>query len=214
MKNQIYIFILSLTFFSCTKEELMFSCDPEINAIVKSGVIEFSKIDLTEFLEYDIVLQKAIYRSFSADKKRDFWLEKLDSVVEIKEYNFEEIVHVERLVEHISNDYFAIELDSVEFLYRKEFEDDWKSYANDVLLWNQSEVFFIVNSLCITEKQYSQVIFDINEITLNTLRGTCTCSTESDYCSDTGGRCEEYGCSLTGKSNESDHPLTIQIDHP
>ncbi|NQU54030.1 MAG: bacteriocin fulvocin C-related protein [Bacteroidetes bacterium] len=198
MKNIVLVIILSFVLFSCTKEEeLNFSCNPEIDAIVKSGVIEFSEIGLSELLEYDIELQKAIFRSFSADKKRDFWLEKLDSVVNTG-FNLKEIEHVEKLVGHITTDYFAIKLDSLEFSNRKEFENEWVTYAKNDLLWDESKIHFIVSSLCVTESQYSQVILELEEITLIILSGNCTCSTESDYCSDFERRCEENGCQEEG----------------
>lgn len=197
MKNLFSIIILGLILFSCAKEELKFSCNPEIDAIVKSGFVEFSEISLIDFLEYDIELQKAIFRSFPADKKRDFWLEKLDSIVVKNKFNSVEIEHINKLVGHISANYFAIKLDSLEFSQRIYFEAEWSAYAKDFLAWDESKIYFIVNSLCITENRYSQIILEMKEISLDYISGDCTCSTESDYCSDFGGYCSSASCSTT-----------------
>lgn len=199
MKNLAFILILCLIIISsCTKEDLKYSCDPEINAIVKSGEIEFSEIELTEFLEYDIILQKAIYRSLTNDKKRNLWLEKLDLIISGNELNDNEMKHIKTLAEHISNINFVFQkLDSIQFKQRKNFEDEWVNYAKNILLWDDFKVHFVVNSLCIKQEQYKQIIEELTTITLNVLSGSCGCSTESDYCSDRGGRCDQGGCSQT-----------------
>lgn len=197
MKNLSFALVLSLILFSCEKDELKFSCNPDIDAIVKSGIVEFSEIKLTEFLEYDIDLQKAIFRSFSADKKRDFWLEKLDSIVVNNKFKTEEIEHINKLVGHISVNYFTTNVDSLEFSQKKKFETEWSAYAKDVLAWDESKIHFIVNSLCITETQYNQIMLELKEIIIDSISQDCTCSTESDYCSDFGGHCSSASCNIT-----------------
>jgi len=198
MRNFVILFGVALIMFSCGKEELEYSCNPEINAIVKSGVVEFSEIELAEFLEYDIELQRGIFRSFSADKKRDFWLEKLNSVIASNEFNISEIEHIQKIIDHITLDYFAIEIDSVQFRFREEFENEWKAFAKENLVWDNSKISYIVNSLCVTEIQYAQIVIEQEEISLNALGGDCQCSTESDYCIRIGATCGDSGCSVGG----------------
>ncbi len=198
MKKFLYLLAVSVIIYSCGKEDLKYSCNAEINAIVKSAKIEFSKLVLTEFLEYDIELQKAIFRSFSNEKKREFWLEKLNTLLLNGEYSDYEKKHIEKLITHITVDYFeVVENDSLKLAARIKFENDWKFYALNTLNWDEPEIHFIVNSLCITPDQYAQTISELKEITLNYMAGNCTCSTESDYCSDIGGFCTVSDCTET-----------------
>ena len=68
------LFTLLIILVACQKEEegLIYSCDPGIDKIVKSAVNEYNQISLSEFLLFDIDFQRAIYRSFSPDKRYDF----------------------------------------------------------------------------------------------------------------------------------------------
>jgi len=205
MKNIIYIFVLSIILFSCNENEIIYSCDPEIDAIVKSGSVEFSEITLSEFLEYDIVLQKAIFRSFSNEKKRSFWLEKLDSVLVKNEFNTKEELHIKSLKEELIPGYFNIsELDSKDFKNRLQFSRNWYKYASDSLNWNDSQINYIRYSLYLNENQYIISRNELIENSINTLQLDCNCTSEADDC-DAGhgfvcseGNCTEtsYGCGL------------------
>lgn len=185
MKKIFFFSMFALLLYSCGNEELSYSCDPEIDVIVKSAVIEFSTISLTEFLEYDIQLQKAIYRSFLPEKKRSFWLEKLEYLIATSEFSDAELVHIEELESQILLISFELEqLDSDGFKEQKIFENNWREHAKEILSWDDTKISFIVNSLCITNSQYEQLVVEQKEITINSLGGSCSCSTESDYCSD------------------------------
>lgn len=61
MKKLFYFICIVLIANSCSEGDLVYSCDPEIDAIVKSGEIETSELTLVEFLEYDLTLQKALF---------------------------------------------------------------------------------------------------------------------------------------------------------
>jgi len=148
MKKVLYLLAVSVIIYSCGKEDLKYSCNPEIDAIVKSAKIEFSKLALTEFLEYDIELQKAIFRSFSNEKKREFWLEKLNAILLNGEYNNYGKKHIEKLISHITVDYFETEVnDSLKFASRFKFENDWKSYALNTLNWDGPKIHFYDHSM-------------------------------------------------------------------
>lgn len=196
MKYLFYLILISSIVFSCVKEELEYSCNSEINAIVKSGKLEFSEISLSEFLEYDIELQRAIFRSFSLDKRKSFWLEKMDSLSINSYYSSQAVKHIEKLVSHIDTAYFIYEeADSLMFKNQKEFEGGWIIYAKDSLFWDDSEIHFIASSLCLNESQYFQVILELKDITINQLSGDCSCSLENDDCGSVGAdRCIENGC--------------------
>jgi hypothetical protein len=176
---------------SCEKEDLIYSCDPEIDAIVKSGVLEFSKESLSGFLDYDISLQKAIYRGFTPEKQRMLWLEKIDSVMVNTDFMEIEIEHIIKLRSHITLGFFDKELrDTLIVKEREDFRNRWISFASDTLFWDISRIAFLTNSLYFEESLYEQLILEQNEISLKSLSLECGCSTESDYCGAQGGTCK------------------------
>jgi hypothetical protein len=195
--NKFLFFILcAFVFTSCDEKELEFSCNPEINNIVKSSEFEFSKIGLAELLEYDIELQKAIFRSFELQKKKSIWVEKFDSLLVNTQFKYKEILHISILSKYVFDSYFNIEkADSIIILNQKLFENEWIAFAKDSLFWSSEKIHFITSSLCYTYEQYEQHILDMEEFSINSLSSSCNCSTESDDCGDIGAvYCEEGGC--------------------
>lgn len=196
-KHVLISLILSFLVINCKKTEIVYSCDPQINTIVKSGVNEFSQISLKEFLEYDFELQKAIYRSFSNEKKINFWSEKLDSVITNYIGSKEEIDHIEKLKTSIITQVsFDSDLNSEKYIKQLKFIDDWLKYAREYIGWSNNKIHFIAYSLCITESQYTQFIEDFQNSVLSPPTNACRCSLESDDCGtlSSGGPCISSSC--------------------
>lgn len=74
------VFFLAILL-SCRQSEFEFSCDPVINAYVLENKEELSKVPVTEFADFDLLLQKAVYNSWDAQKKRDVWFGKIKLVL-------------------------------------------------------------------------------------------------------------------------------------
>lgn len=195
-KHVLISLLLSFLVINCKKTEIVYSCDSQINTIVKSGIKEFSQSSLKEFLEYDFELQKAIYRSFSNEKKINFWLEKLDSVI-IYMGSKEEKDHIEKLktiiVTQIS---FDSDLDSENYINQLQIIDEWLKYAREDIGWSNHKIHFIAYSLCISESQYSQFLEDFQNSVLSPPTNACKCSLESDDCGtlSSGGQCISSSC--------------------
>ena len=98
---------LAVTFISCEKTELEFSCDPEINEYVIKNKKSLADISLDQLNTYDISLQRAIFNSWDPLKKRSVWLEKLNTVLNKEELNLYEREHLIKLRDHIAPDYFS-----------------------------------------------------------------------------------------------------------
>ena len=105
-KHLILAMLLFLT--ACQEEELIYSCDPNMNKIVKSAVIEYNQITLSEFLQFDIDFQRAVYRSLTPDRRYDFWSEKLESAMLVKNYSDQEKKHIRDLITELAPEYFDI----------------------------------------------------------------------------------------------------------
>ena len=73
-----YYLLVALAFLSCSNEEdICYSCDENIDAWVKEKRDSFENITYSQFLEYDGDKQRAIFRSLSATKKKDLWLDRM-----------------------------------------------------------------------------------------------------------------------------------------
>ena len=71
-RNVSLILILFLIVISCNKDDIKYSCDPQIDMIVKSGVSEFSGIGLKEFLETISNCKRPSIAVFQIQKKLVF----------------------------------------------------------------------------------------------------------------------------------------------
>ncbi|HYQ56104.1 MAG TPA: bacteriocin fulvocin C-related protein [Draconibacterium sp.] len=196
MNKIFFAVIIAFLVISCEEEQISYSCDPEIDAIVKSGVIESSQLDLSELLEYDIQLQKAIYRSMSPQKKKAIWIERLDKIMTNKDFSLMELGHIDKLKTYVMQDSFDPSKDDQEILdVRKAIENEWKKIAIDKLNWDLSKVGFMVSSLYVSELKYQETIQDQIGLTLEMLEADCSCSSESSYCG--GPACIVGGCTET-----------------
>lgn len=153
MRPKLLALIISIILISsCHKEEKIYSCNSQIDAIVKSGQINFSEISLKDFLEYDLELQKAIYRSFSATKKYAFWMEKLDYITNNPSFTQDEINHVNKLKTLISTSFFSLDISEInQDIALNEFIKSWISYSIENLKWDEKK-FILLHLLYVVLK--------------------------------------------------------------
>ncbi|MDX8339754.1 bacteriocin fulvocin C-related protein [Draconibacterium sp. IB214405] len=188
MKKIFFLLGILTIFYACSDEDIIYSCDPDVDAIVKFGEINTAEITLVEFLEYDLTMQKALFRSFSIEKQKAFWLEKLDSVMVNEIETQLEFNHVDSLKTFLNDNYGVVEP-----VLQQTFENQWINYARDTLLWEDQKIYFIISSLCIYEEQY-ELLMQVQTST-RYIQSDCGCSTSSDYCYQQGGTCMgEGGC--------------------
>lgn len=195
MKTRKFLIVLSFfTFlYSCQETELEFSCDPLINKFVMENQEELSQISVVEFSTYDISLQRAIFNSWSADKKYDVWMNKLNYLLENEQLNSKEYNHIQQLIEHIQPDYFHNQESNNEV---EKFASEWIRYAEEELNWNARFIAFIVYRLYTEQAQFDAEISMLNDLQLISSansEGPCDCNTSSDFCGDAA--CQNSSCS-------------------
>ncbi len=169
--------------------------------IVKSGVKEFSEIGLNEFLEYDIELQKAIYRSFSNAKKIGFWTEKLDSVIHDAETTVEDVNHINKLKQIINWGLFIENnIHDSENSELTEFIESWTKLAKNGLNWTDDRIHFI--AYFFNEDQYISAIDEYRNFMISLSGSNCICNTGINDCNqiEPGTSCQSSACakSLSG----------------
>lgn len=197
MKAKPVLILLSIfgLFHSCQETELEFSCDPVINSFVLKNQEELSQLNVIEISIYDITLQRAIFNSWNAEKKRDTWINKLYYILDNEKLNTAEIHHLQKLIKHIEPGYFSDENGLND--EKTKFASEWINYAMDELKWTEEFVAFIVYRLYTEEAQLEAEILTLDDLKLITSTdsesGSCDCNTSSDFCSIY--TCQSSGCS-------------------
>ena len=95
MRNLICISVMiSLAFISCTQEdEILYSCDKEINEWVIVNKQSIQQMDRHDLLQMDKSTMRAAYRAFSKEQKIAFWISSVNDALELNWSN-EEREHI------------------------------------------------------------------------------------------------------------------------
>jgi len=196
MKKLILPFILVIFLYSCQQTELQFSCDPVIDAYVTENSEELAQLTIYETTVYELPLQRAIFASWSAEKKRSAWLEKFRYVLENEPLTEAEANHVQALVEHLVPGYFEETVIQQEWEARHTFAEKWIKYASTELGWANNYIGFMVYRLYTSPSQLEAETFglaDLDSYTATNTEYSCECNTSDDYCQ--YANCRYSGCS-------------------
>ncbi len=199
MKTILLSVCLLSVLFSCRQSEFEFSCDPVINAYVLENRDELSKVPVTEFADFDLLLQKAVYNSWDAQKKRDVWIGKIKHVLSSGSFSEQERFHLQKLIDHIGTDYFVEAKIEENQAKPYLFAEEWINYATDKLGWSDQYIAFLVYRLYTEQYQFNDELSMLEglnrNISVNSESGSCACNTSSDYCG--AYNCNFNGCSTT-----------------
>lgn len=198
MKFFLIVFSLALCVTSCKQNGAEFSCDPTLNEYVSTHQKKLKSISLPNLTSSDLFFQQAVFRNFDAVKKRDVWLQKIQTLLETQNYSTAEYAHVASLLNHLQENYFVKENLVAEANERKQFASDWINKAKSSLGWSDKQVAFVVYRLYTDPAQ-----LDAESIALQTRRQatsdesteSCNCHTSTDYCAILG--CVGGNCILT-----------------
>jgi lipoprotein len=200
------------TLFSCQQDEMLYSCDPEVNEYIKSNLSDIQTMSRNRFLEIERDLQPSIFNAFTPEQKQLIWIEKFQNILSLRLTNKEK-KHIELLIQYINENrlYFeepkAYEDDIAIFAYK------WTQYAMNVLMWDKEIIYNIVYDPS-TVVQDSQNRFIIPEENTHTMRVgitsgrlktrteqdpppsvKCSCNTGVDDCGTTGlMTCKKWDC--------------------
>jgi len=191
----IILFILFTA--SCKQNEAVFSCDPVLNEYISTHIGELKLLSLNDLTKSDLAFQQAVFRSYDAAKKREIWLQKIQSLLDTQNYTEAEYAHVASLLNHLHEDYFVKEKIGTEANERKQFASDWISKAKNSLGWSDKQIAFVVYRLYTNPVEFDA---EINAIQANVLEttdpnGNCTCNTSSSFCSNL--MCTSGSCNIT-----------------
>ncbi|GAB1418005.1 hypothetical protein MASR2M12_07700 [Bacteroidales bacterium] len=214
------IIVLALSTFSCTKQEIVYSCDPIINEWATKYSDNFHNITRKQLATLPPSLQKAIYRTLTGAENYDLWMEKLD-IVKNDTSRSDLKNEVEVLIEKMNHAWYERDMkeslnesDSI-FLYNWEKQileskiiDSATFIINFCTLMTANEIDSLLS--------YSEVLdhswiedFNLPEITTSfkaTTAQDCSCRYDI-YCNfflaeecKTGGCNLVYDCGIVGSS--------------
>lgn len=196
MKTIYSSLIFSLIFLSCRQEVLQYSCDPVLNEIVTSHIQEYVQFTVKDLIVYDLHAQQAIFRSYTPEKKREIWLEKIHYLLENEGYSSEEYVHVAKLLELLHENCFNPGTIKAEALQRTQFNASWISYAQNSLGWSEKYIAFVVYRLYTNQTQFeaeTKAFLSLKrKAAADSENGDCLCN-DSLFCG-LGSSCIDNGC--------------------
>jgi hypothetical protein len=203
MKTILASLILILLFSTCVKEEIKYSCDPVLNGIITNHKKEYSKYSLKDLTLTYPTVQRAIFRTYDPEKKREVWLEKIQYLLNNENYSEAEIAHISKLITHLQAGYFNQENLLSGKTQRSQFASEWISYAIGSLGWDERYIAFVVYRLYTTQAQMDAEITALKLLQQKVTAdgeggedGTCNCNAGADFCEENYG-CLSTNCSVT-----------------
>jgi len=166
---------------ACQKDELQYSCNPEIDKYITANLSTLAQLSLDEFLEQSIPVQRAVFRSYTAERKLEFWMEKLDRALLLENWTETEIIHIKGLENNLITSCFKSGSNKDSLHAENElFAKEWIEYSLSTLKWNKTKLAFVVSSLFYSEAEFNQA----SGISINQLLtvSDCVCSTGMDFC--------------------------------
>ena len=170
MKNLHYYFMLSMMLlFSCQQEEIIYSCDPEMDDYIKSNISEIQTMSTAEFLKIEKELQPSIFNVLKVKQKQQIWLDKYEDALKLN-WTDEEREHIMLLIRYIQDN-------KTFFEDPKKYEDEisifaykWRRYAENVLMWDNNMIYSMVYDpgYLIKDSQNKLIIIENNDFSEKT----------------------------------------------
>lgn len=194
MRNLIFLALLLMgfCFFSCQKEEMLYSCDSNIEKWAKENSSEINRMNREEFLKIsNESRKKAAYRAFNLENKQRNWEEKYQ---ELKKLNWseDEWKHIDLIYSLVLDKTMSmLNTENLEesdkfliFVYR------WEDYARTTLGWNKKQIYAVCYTVERVINKQGDLDVDIEHRTAMLTRSEsgdenqpeCSCSQKSSYC--------------------------------
>lgn len=193
--------LLLLTATSC-QDEVLYSCNPEIDKWTKSNLSYIQNMTYADFLSFnnDINIQKSIYVAMSSEQKTELWKRKIEDVLKLS-WNEEERLHIESLLTLIEKKPYLFD-STLHENYEDEidlFSYHWIDYAKEKLGW-EFEIYAIGMTLNPVVIEDGQIIVDEsyadNSKSLKTRSEIYACNCKYGVGCSIGYSCIEHSCQL------------------
>lgn len=98
-------------YYSCEEEEC-YSCNEEINSWGKN-IVALKSIDRPTLVELSLEKQKAAFRTFTLEKRKQLWLEKYDQITTLY-FSKQKLIHLKKFNTFLNSYDFSKELTQVQ----------------------------------------------------------------------------------------------------
>ena len=149
--NKIFFFFISILVFdmlivSCTKDNVCYSCDVELDNWAKENLKEIRAMSTEEWFELDYKYSRPAYVALRSNSKFRIWEVKLKDVLRY-DWNNDEESHIKSLLRFATmnkrifrNDFY----ENSQLVSKAQlFLDNWVRYATDSLRWSKELVYAI-----------------------------------------------------------------------
>ena len=197
---------------SCTQEEEMYSCNPEVDNWVKENKDLIRRMTRSQWCELDYQVSTASYTAFTQSQKIDFWMEKLEEVKKL-DWATEELAHIQKVEDFISThpEFFGDEklsekeLDDVETYFVK-----WTKYGKRHFGWsNKTAMAIVCTGFKMIDKNGNMQIpqngtrsrMTANAVMSSSVEFNCNCNKDSYFTCimDPLGSCDDSSCKWDGR---------------
>jgi hypothetical protein len=136
IKLLLFLLLISFTNIGC-ENDICYSCDTEIDAWAKNNIESLKLLSRNELVLLTSEKQKAAFRTFTPEKRKQLWTDKLK---QIKSLNFskKELNHLKKIEIFLTQYDFSNELSRQEEIYLKSWFEEGQQKFN----WN---IYFLVS---------------------------------------------------------------------
>ena len=200
MRVYLSIVALYMLITSRQKDIFLYSCEPEIDAWVKTNVNLVEQMSRTQIIKYNEDTQKAIYRAFKPNQRFKLWEDKLNEVSELN-WTQEEEEHIFKLKKEMKEDWFSddIKLNSNKSLMIEMFLKSWISDGMEKFGWSKNLIGSMISKTePLTDTKGTLLYFNENQTNIVPfgLVVSCNCNKSDDWCPEVGGfgHCNDETC--------------------
>ncbi len=198
VKTVIYILLICIICGCENDSEPLFSFDPVKDSYVKNNIQELSTLEIQDISALSKELQRAVYRSYTPEKRYELWTERLNLILYTEEWTNEETIHIISLIDYLCPEVFSgDDTKLIEKGIDLNFSDHWMKFGYDNLLWDVNKMAFVISSLDISYSEFLHTVKGIKDLKKTAKAGseTCNCNQSTSFCYP--GMCNDTGCNKT-----------------
>ena len=123
---------------SCNRDDLQYSCDPEINAWVLEHRIEYADISRDQLILFDYEQQRGLFASFSPEQKVKIYQSKYHYLMGLNTLSKEEKEWLTIVFQRVTPNIYSSKKERLDFI---DFSEKWTYEVIEKLGWEPVDVY-------------------------------------------------------------------------
>ena len=167
---------------SCKDEEVRYSCNPAIDAVIRQNLPRYENMTRSEWKNLPDSLKSAAFVAMTPELKKEFWRGKQEEILSARFFNDYEKEHISKLYDYFLgiDDFYTEKYrnDLKRVLKVEEYYKEWAIYGVDSLKWDIVDVILIAEDKEeLTEDYIEHVKHNAPPFSnFETKKPDCTCS--------------------------------------